>query len=191
MTHLGCKLYKNGMGSVFTINSLLHTYFPKENPEFKYIKGYEGLYGVSKDGRVWTYNKEKVMSALPSTRSPYLYVTLYKENHGIKFSIHRLVAQTYIPNPNNLPEVDHIDRNIHNNDVSNLRWITRKGNLLNTEMQFTRNFRNCDLYCQDKFIDHFKSINSAARYAHEKFNVSLSGITKFLHSGGCELKCND
>ena len=48
--------------------------------------------------------------------------------------IHRLVAETFIPNDKNLPQVDHIDRNRIHNDISNLRWVTPRENLLNRDM---------------------------------------------------------
>ena len=188
MTSPGYRLYGGSSGSVTTVRTLMRTYFPKENPEFKYIHGYEGQYGVSTDGRVWSYVKGIIISGRRSTTSPYLYVDLYKNNRSIKYSIHRLVATTYIQNPDNLPEVDHIDRDIYNNDVSNLRWTTRKGNLLNTDVQFTRNFRECDLYNKQSFVRHFKSVDSASKYASEQFGASFSGMKRNLHSRGCEIK---
>lgn len=54
----------------------------------------------------------------------YPIVTLGTNNHRVQKTVHRIIAETFIPNPNNLPEVDHIDNNKENNDVSNLRWIT-------------------------------------------------------------------
>lgn len=51
-----------------------------------------------------------------------MYVTLQKDSGGkINLSVHRLVAKAFIPNPNDLPEVDHIDRNTQNNNINNLR----------------------------------------------------------------------
>lgn len=54
----------------------------------------------------------------------YPIVTLGTNDHRVQKTVHRIIAETFIPNPNNLPEVDHIDNNKENNDVSNLRWIT-------------------------------------------------------------------
>ena len=62
-------------------------------------------------------------------------ISLYDEDgkfsKQIKKSIHQLVAQTFIPNPNNYTEIDHIDRNKKNNSKNNLRWITRSENMSN------------------------------------------------------------
>lgn len=53
------------------------------------------------------------------------------------YRVHRLVAEAFIPNPNNYNEVDHIDRNSHNNMVDNLRWVTHKENCCNRERDYT------------------------------------------------------
>lgn len=52
---------------------------------------------------------------------------------GKRYKVHRLVAETFLDNPDNLPVIDHIDRNPSNNDVSNLRWASYKTNVLNRE----------------------------------------------------------
>ena len=59
----------------------------------------------------------------------YLHVLLYKNGKQYHKIVHRLVAQTFIPNPNNKPQVNHIDENKTNNHVSNLEWITQKDNI--------------------------------------------------------------
>lgn len=88
------------------------------------IKGYEGLYQVSNIGRVRNSKTGKLLK--PFTSKNYLYVKLYKNGVPKVILVHRLVAAAFIPNPNNLPEVDHINRNTADNRVENLRWANRK-----------------------------------------------------------------
>ena len=91
------------------------------------ISGYEGLYAVSTDGRVYSYRKKRFMT--PQTeRDGYLFVYLIKDKQGTCHKVHRLVAKAYIPNPDNLPQVNHKDEDPTNNDVSNLEWCTAKYN---------------------------------------------------------------
>lgn len=93
----------------------------------KDIPGYQGLYAISKDGDVWSYYRNKFLTKTPSEQG-YLKVTLYKQNTPKKcIYVHKLVALTYLNKPQSDQEltVDHIDRNKLNNNVSNLRWVTR------------------------------------------------------------------
>lgn len=99
---------------------------------WKDIEDYEGLYQVSNLGNVRSLNyngthKIKEM-AHQLMRKGYLRVHLSKNNKSKRISIHRLVAETFIPNPNNLPQVNHIDGNKQNNCVSNLEWCTNLEN---------------------------------------------------------------
>lgn len=108
---------------------------------WKDISGYEGFYQVSNLGRVKSLErnvnikssskklfpvKEKILT--PSKNTRYCYVILRKNKMGHRHSVHRLVAETFIPNPFNLPEVNHKDENKRNNNVSNLEWCTPKYN---------------------------------------------------------------
>lgn len=99
---------------------------------WKDIEGYEGLYQVSNKGRVKSLNykrtgKEGILSSSP-TSSGYLIVNLCKNKKQKPFYIHRLVAKAFLPNPNNLPQVNHKDENKENNTVYNLEWCTAKYN---------------------------------------------------------------
>jgi formamidopyrimidine-DNA glycosylase len=106
--------------------------------EWRPVKGCEGLYEVSNFGRVRSlpnrgtrgkFNNGKIK--VPQKRGRYLFVRLYKDGKGASFSIHRLVAEAFIPNPYNLPVVDHIDTDCYNNCVSNLRWASHSDNSRN------------------------------------------------------------
>ena len=94
----------------------------------KDIPGYEGLYAATEDGRIWSYRSKKFLK--PSKdRYSYLYVNLYKDGVRKTYRIHRLIAQTYLPNQNNLPQVNHKDENKANNALSNLEWCTAAYNI--------------------------------------------------------------
>lgn len=91
---------------------------------WKDIAGYEGLYQVSNLGRI--RNNSFVLK--PSTQLGYNYVGLWKDNKCKRFRVHRLVAQAFIPNPLNLPQINHKDEDKTNNCIDNLEWCTQKYN---------------------------------------------------------------
>lgn len=94
----------------------------------KDIPGYEGLYAVTSCGRVWGH-KLKHWLKLTDNGKGYKFVQLTDGHRHYKHEyIHRLVAITYLLNPNNLPEVNHKDFNRGNNCVNNLEWCDRKYN---------------------------------------------------------------
>lgn len=108
---------------------------------WKPIKGFEGLYEVSNLGRVkalkrkkncnrgWGWIKEHIMKPT-SCGTEYYRVPLTDKEHIKKYYlVHRLVAQEFIDNPNNLPQVNHIDGDKRNNCISNLEWCTREDNI--------------------------------------------------------------
>lgn len=114
------------------------------NNEYKDILGYENLYIIYKNGIIKSldryiekkYKNGKVSKNFIKGRiikdsinnKGYHIVHLTKNNVSKTYLVSRLVAQAFIPNPNNLPEVDHKDENKDNNCVSNLRWCTRQFN---------------------------------------------------------------
>ena len=100
--------------------------------EWKDIKGYEGIYQISNKGRVKTLGnnrrKEKIREGI-ADNTGYKRISLCKNGKEKKYSIHRLVAQAFLPNPDNLPVVNHKDENKLNNNVENLEWCTQKYNV--------------------------------------------------------------
>lgn len=94
---------------------------------WKDIKGFKGLYKVSNLGNVYSFKIEKKMK-LHIPEKGYQTVNLFKNKKYKSFKVHRLVAQAFIPNPENKPQVNHIDHNRLNNVASNLEWCTAKEN---------------------------------------------------------------
>lgn len=97
--------------------------------KLKDIKGYEGLYGITSCGRVWSYRRNKFIKPFKPSKSDYLCVNLYKDNTRKAFLVHRLVAEAYIPNPDNLPQVNHKDEVKTHNWINNLEWCDAKYNI--------------------------------------------------------------
>lgn len=123
--------------------------------EWRDIAGYEGLYQVSDWGnvrsldRIINTKKEKRcykgrMLKLTNKADGYVLVSLWDTGKGKDYRVHRLVAEAFIPNPENKPHVDHIDGDRSNNCVWNLRWCTQSENN-NFELYRARqkNKKNC------------------------------------------------
>src|SRR5271169_2748796 len=110
----------------------------------KDIKGYEGRYAVTSDGRVCAYprisgftrlgkNITKNFSGKWLSNKPrkdgYVIVNLFSEGKPVHKYMHRLVAEAYVPNPDNLPDINHLDCNPANNRKDNLEWCTTSQNI--------------------------------------------------------------
>lgn len=102
------------------------------------VRDFVGYYQVSTCGRVrsldrWISHRNNLMIKRgrvlrPSLAWFYLQVELWKDGVGVRHSVHRLVASTFVPNPNKSPQVNHKDGNKVNNNHLNLEWVTAQGN---------------------------------------------------------------
>ena len=95
---------------------------------WKDIKGYEGLYQISDQGNVFSVRSNKILK-LGLKSGGYKKVNLSKNGLTKTYTIHRLVAEAFIPNPNNLPCINHKDERLSNNCVDNLEWCTVSYNI--------------------------------------------------------------
>lgn len=152
-----------------------------EEEEWRDIKGFEGLYQVSNLGNVRrmecdiTYNNGTVHHYKEGIRKPnkdkdgYLYLNLWKDGKCKVGRIHKLVAETFIPNPNNYPVINHKDENKSNNRVENLEWCTIQ---YNAEYSLGKSVNQ---YTKDGiFIRSWKTITEASQY----LNIDRKGISR-------------
>ena len=141
---------------------------------WKDIKGYEGKYQISNLGNVKNLKTSYILKGV-DTRG-YLRVGFTKNKKVKLFRIHRLVAEAFIPNPYNKPEINHIDGNKHNNKITNLEWCTSQENTIHSyknNLQKTYPVYQYDL--NNNFINKFPTIKKAIE------------ITKIYHISDC---CN-
>ena len=114
--------------------------------EWRNVEGFEGQYQVSSLGRVKSVQRKRkihfglrertVRERILKTEvkgDGYVRVVLSTPTKPNRVYVHRLAAQAFIPNPDNKPEIDHINRNRSDNRVINLRWVTHKENLENVK----------------------------------------------------------
>lgn len=109
---------------------------------WKDIPNYEGLYQASNLGRIKGLRRykqnhsklqiveEKIINQYVNKHNGYVYSMLYKDGTEKNCRVHKLIAQTFIPNPENKKTINHIDGNKMNNRVDNLEWATNKENII-------------------------------------------------------------
>lgn len=151
----------------------------------KDIKGFEGLYKIDEQGNVFTFKTGRGSNPVGSKLSPalntkgYSQVRIYDGNKkGHTMRVHRFVAEAFLPNPENLPQIDHIDGDKTNNNVQNLRWVS---NQMNTEKALSKVFHlvhkdgsglfiyNLNRWCREMKLDQaslFKMKSGQRKSAH-------------------------
>ena len=146
---------------------------------WKDIEGYEGRYQVSNLGRVRSLDRMtecnngrkffvagRVMK-MWQRKDGYMSVVFWTNNKPYTFLIHRLVAEAFISNPDNLPMINHKDEDKTNNHVDNLEWCTNQYNLTYKNVQYrskaTRRKAVIQMTLDDKFVAEYESTHDAAR----------------------------
>ena len=115
-------------------------------------------YEVSNLGNIRSCGRGKVkLRKLSVGTDGYLQIRLHYNKKQKTYGVHRLVAIAFIPNPNNLPEVNHIDKNRQNNNISNLEWLTHADNTRHSQNKKVK----CYLYETNELVGTFNSLNEA------------------------------
>lgn len=151
-------------------------------------------YSINIEGVVRNDLTGHIKTPFKNKKSTYLIIDLYKNNKVEKVPVHRLVAEAFIPNPENKPTVDHIDGNRQNNSITNLRWATysennsrfntvgvRSEEVVVTRFAEERKKRGGGHLTWLGVIEvlEFSSISETAAY----FNCSISNISMMLEKG--------
>ena len=153
----------------------------------KPIKGFEDYY-ITEDGKVISFKMKnpKVLKTFKSSNGNYESIKLSSKSITYHKLIHRLVAEAFIDNPKNLPEIHHKDHNTFNNHKNNLVWCTRKENLQYSYnvLSPVRNFINCSIYTKNsnQLIGKFKSKKEAARYAATELGCNFNSMYRYLQN---------
>lgn len=161
---------------------------------WKDVQGYEGIYQVSNFGRVkslprkvlnWNSNrylKETILTQSTTKCRDYPIIRLCKDGKIKYISVHRLVATTFIPNPNNLPMINHKDEVKTNNRVDNLEWCDHKYNVnYGTGIQRGAQSRGKAIEMIDSRTQKVVRVFHSAREAFSETGISYKSISSACH----------
>lgn len=138
------------------------------------IKGEKDCYLIDDEGNVYRKLKPQICTNG--------YMDFKFGQGGNHRRIHRMVAEAFIPNPGNKPEVNHKDRDITNNHYTNLEWVTRKENMEHMYSNGDSPVRNtvyCELYKDGELVDDFNCVLDACRYANQEWGASINSLQRY------------
>lgn len=141
--------------------------------DFYPIPGYEGLYSIDKVGNIYSHYRDRLLS--PKTdKDGYKVVTMRRDGIAKSYRVHRLVAITFIPNPNDYPVVNHINEIKDDNRVSNLEWCTVEYN----DNYGSRNFKMSNTKQTKPVLQLDCNGNILAQYRGVKEAMRLTGVNR-------------
>jgi hypothetical protein len=160
---------------------------------WKKIKQNEN-YSINENGEIRNDNTNKILTAHVNSGNGYVCIDLYCNNKRTKYCVHRLLAEAFLPNPENKPCIDHIDGNRQNNALENLRWATYSEN--------NSRFGTLGVFSHPVIVKHYEEERSKRGGGHIKwlgvieekkydrikdvaavFGVSVANISMMLKHG--------
>lgn len=159
---------------------------------WKSVNGYEGIYEISETGLVRNLRRDPKNRTYPGkiltpgkTGSGYLFVCLSVNGITENKMIHRLVAETFISNPDGLPEVNHKDGDKENCNAENLEWCTRSYNLkhaVDTGLRYSQCniIRGVEMITPENEIIRFKSMKDCCSY----FGFTKTWLGNYIRKNG-------
>lgn len=158
--------------------------------EWRDVVGYEDCYEISSLGNIRSKDRQSISYGTRlcerkgKERKPYagryMMVDLCKEGVRKTRTVHSLVAEAFLPNPDGFPEIDHLDRNKHNNALHNLRWVSKVQNQANRgtprhntsgEKYIQVQYRVCGTRDGVSYQKAFKTLDEAKEYRKEVFGI--------------------
>lgn len=183
--------YKGKYKTIMTKSTAYKLFGLDENlyNDYKDVVGFEGLYKVNKYGDILSLGNGnaffgvKHLTPVPQSNG-YMIVTLHKNKEQFNKKVHRIVAEAFLPNPNNYESINHIDHNKSNNCVDNLEWCTQRYNNIDEhgiKLKIINTINNKENY-YTCYVDCAKDLNcsgNAVKYAAIN-NTLLFGIYKVV-----------
>lgn len=163
---------------------------------WKPIDGYEGLYEVSNLGRVRSlefrnnqtaFSRTKIMRATDNGHG-YLIVGLSEGSRRKNHYVHRLVAKAFVPNPDNLPVIDHIDHDRSNNVATNLQWLTQKQNVQRSIELMSRPRKKATTNTGEKYISKIKNGKYKVSLAWKRYWKEFETLEQAMEARDNEFK---
>lgn len=153
----------------------------KADEIWKDIKGFENRYQISNLGNLRNSKTKQILKFRKNSRK-YLTITIRKDVKTYCYLVHRLVAEAFIPNPNNYPQINHIDGNKTNNSADNLEWCTASNN--------QKHAYRTKLHSKD--IEKMKRMNEKSKQKTKKeiiqYDLNRNIINEFESLKDAELK---
>lgn len=145
--------------------------------KWKILKENEN-YSINEKGEIKNNISKKILSPSINKNSGYYQIDLWKDNKSRKYTLHRLVANNFIPNLENKPTVDHIDGNRLNNNISNLRWATysEQNSRFNTFGARSEKIKVININGEELIFNRIKDVA-------EYFDCNISNISQMLKKG--------